>query len=74
LNIRRKNHIEITSVAGSSNKLDGTKRDTSNVQGGTAFPFGNKAKRAIYKIITDARNRRMASKCTKEGKRLLLND
>jgi hypothetical protein len=33
---RKKNHIEITSVAGSSNKLDGTKRDTSNAQGGTA--------------------------------------
>ena len=33
---KKKNHIEITSVAGSSNKLDGTKRDTSYAQGGTA--------------------------------------
>jgi len=31
-----KNHIEITSVTGSSDKLDGTKRDTPNAQGGTA--------------------------------------
>jgi hypothetical protein len=38
LNTRKKKRIisEITSVAGSSGKLDGTKRDTSNVQGGTA--------------------------------------